>query len=323
MKRMRSLGGLTALLVLSVAAIGVLVLVVALIGPGEVAPPIPRLDPTKTAPLIRVESKVITRFYLDLARQYHKMRPGKDGFVMPDHGILLEALSLAAWEEVLRRYDQPILPKDVAEERARGERESRNRDTLRKIVGLLDPYPGMYEEIFVRPGLANNRIHELHRGRTVQKEAYARAEEGLKEALRNPDYFRKKGEEDPESYERLDSRDPKIGRPMGNEFPPEETERLRKQILEFAAKWLSRTPPGEVCPQIVDDQGAYVILRMIERTPEHVVYEMVTYRKTPFEAWFEGELKKMKVEVVDPAIRAMLKEKLKNPMFERWLFPAP
>ncbi len=317
---MKSLGGLTALLVLSVAAIGALVLVVSLIGSGEAAPKMPRLDPTKTTPLIRVENKVITEFYLDLARQYHLMRAGKEGYVMPDHGILLEAMSLAAWEEILRRYDRPVLAKDVAEERARGERESKDRDTLRRIVGLLDGYPGMYEEIFVRPGLANNRIHKLHQDRTVQKEAYAKAEEGLKEALRNPDYFRKKSEEDPETHERVDSRDPRIGRRPEDHFPPEEMERNRKQILDFAAKWLSRTAPGEVCPQIVDDMGSYVILRLIERSPDHAVYELVSFRKMSFDAWFEGELKKMKVEVVDPAIRAMLKEKLKNPMFERWLF---
>ena len=170
MKRGRTLSGLAALLVLSAAAIGTVVVVVALVRSDDAPESPARLNPDDKKPLVVIEDRVITEFHLDLAREYHRLRKGKDGFLLPDHGILLDAISLAAWELILKKYGQAATPEEIAEERARQIRESRDRETLNKILQLLDRYPGMFEWIMVRPTLTNNRIHRLHQQQVIQQE---------------------------------------------------------------------------------------------------------------------------------------------------------
>lgn len=100
---------------------------------------------------------------------------------------------------------------------------------------------------------------------------------------------------------------------------PDVLEHVRKRDLEFANRWLNRINPGDVCPDIVDGDGAYMVVRLIERSPDHVVFEVVSYRKTLYDVWFEGELKKLKGQVVDPGTRKLLQENLKDHVFTRWL----
>src|SRR5687768_410573 len=111
MNRRKSLGGLTALLVLAAAAIGVVIVGVSLIGgnSGHVEL-LPGPDPANRTPLVRIQDRVITRFDLDVARAYHRLRKGKDGYTLPDYGALLQMMEAAAWEEVLRRHGRPITP---------------------------------------------------------------------------------------------------------------------------------------------------------------------------------------------------------------------
>jgi len=324
MRRTKALGGLTALLVLSVAAIGALILLVALIDSGTPPAQVGKLNPDDRTPLIRIEDKEITKFHLDLAQRYHRIRAGKEGYVLPDHGILLQFMQQAAWEIILRKYGRPISPEDVSNERARMVRESKDREAQRKFLDELDQYPGMFEMIVVRFSIANNWIYKLQASdKTIQREPYEKAEAALKEALRNPDFFRKRNEEDPESYKRVDSRKPIIGRNPMDQMAPEALERERKRIMDFANRLLSRTAPDEVRPELADEEGKFQILRLVERSADHVVYESISFQKIPFEPWFEGELKKLKGEVVDPAIRAMLQDKLKDHAFGRWLFGTP
>ena len=322
MKRGRTLSGLAALLVLSAAAIGTVVVVVALVKSDD-APELPtRLNPDNKKPLVVIEDRVVTEFHLDLAREYHRLRKSKDGFLLPDHGILLEAISLAAWEQILKKYGQAPTPEDIAEERARQIRESRDRDTMNKILQLLDRYPGMFEWIMVRPTLANNRIHQLHQQQIIQQEAYAKAGLGLKEALVNPDYFRAMKEKDPEMYQLTDSRNPMVTRNPDVQQAPQPDlikEPARQQILAFSRKWLSRLNPGDVCPDLIDEGGSYLVVRLIERGSEFVVYEVVAYKKTEYNAWFEGELRKLKGQIVDPGTRETLKKGLGDHWLMRWL----
>jgi hypothetical protein len=318
MAQRKTLGGLAALVVLGVAAIGVVALLVALLHSDEVSVPAGKLNPNDKTPLIEIEDKVITKFYLDLARQYQQLRNK-----LPDHGILREAMELIATEEILARNGHKITPEDVAEERDRQIRESRDRETLRKIQELLGPYPGMFEMILVRPPLANNRIHRLQQQPEFQKEAYRRAEEGLKAAQAEPEfYFRRMKDTNPDDYQRTDSRNPVMGRNPDSpqHHLPEVIEHARKRDLEFANRHLNKINPGEVCPEVVDGEGSFMVVRLIERSPEHAVFEVVSYRKVMYDVWFEGELKKLKGRVVDSGTRRLLEENLKDHVFTRWLF---
>ncbi|HZN60991.1 MAG TPA: hypothetical protein VFC90_01170 [Planctomycetota bacterium] len=321
MRRTKSPGGLAALLVLSVAAIGAVVLLVALIDSGEAPPPLPtRLDPADTYPLIRIEDKVITRFHLKLGEQYQKLRAGKAGYALPDYGILLDYMRVAVNEEILRRHNRSITPQEIADERKRQESTSRDKAGLRNVVELLDQYPGMYEAIMVRPYLANEAVLRLHQDRALHREVYEKAERGMKEALANPDFFRRMKEEDPQSVQRVDSRDPMPG-PPDQQHAPQAIEKFKKDIVDFVNKHLGGQKPGDIHPELVDDHGAYMILRLVERSADHVVYEKISYRKGDYGTWFEGELRKLKGEVVDPETRALLKDKLKDHVYGSWLFP--
>lgn len=308
-------GGLTALILLAVAGIGVVVLLVALIIPGGQEPTIPTVVRDDT-PLVRIEDKLITRFQVNVAKQYHLLR-SKDGF--PDHGILVDWMHLAAWETILQRHGKGITPDDVKQERARQERSSRDKETLKKVADFLDRYPGMYDAIMVRPSLANQAIHRLHGSRAIQAEAWEKAEAGLKEALRDADYFRRMKETDPQSYRRVDSRTELPGDPA-HDHPQDLIDRARMIAKEFADKNLATVVPGEVRPEVWDDEGSLAVVRLLERTPGYAVYEVVTYRKTLYELWFEAELKKLKGEILDEKARQDLKEKLKENVFHRWLF---
>jgi hypothetical protein len=91
-------------------------------------------------------------------------------------------------------------------------------------------------------------------------------------------------------------------------------------IMDFSKKYLGGLKPTEVKPELVEEQGAYLIVRLVERAADDVVYELVTYRKSDYAKWFEGQLKNLKGEVVDPEIRLLLQEKLKDGIYGRWLF---
>jgi hypothetical protein len=310
--------GLSALLVLAVAAVGAMIILVASLVTSA-GPEVPvRLNPEERDPLLRVAGKEITRFHLNLARQHQKLR---GGYQMPDFGFIREMLERAAGEEILRKYGRALTPQDIVAERARMERDSRDRETQRKVIHLLDQYPGMFEMLVVRPALVNNRLHDLQvHDRTIQKEAFEKAEAGLKEALRDADYFRRMKQEAPERYARIDSRvapGPENGPPQ----PPEMREQHNKAVMDWTSQYLSRVSPGEIKPEPLDSGGAMLVLRMIERDESHVVYEQVAFPKIGFDAWLDSELKGIKAEVVDPAIRGELKQGLKDSPYGRWLFP--
>ena len=320
MKRTKSLGGLAALLVLAVAGIGGVILLAALVKSGDAPPAIPKLDPTDQAPLIRIEDKLITRFHLKLCQQFEMVHKGKDGYKMPDYGILLERMRLAVQDEILKRHNRAITPQEIADERARQVRTSRDKPRLNDIIALLDQYPGMYEAIMVRPYLANEAIQKLHQDRSIQGGVYEKAVQGLKEALADPDYFRRMKADAPESYELVDSRNPTPGA-APQEHVKQLTDTLREHVIRYANENLASLKPGETRQELVDKHGSYQVVQLVERSPEHAVYEVVHFRKSTFDAWFESELKKLKGEVVDPEIRLLLQDKLKDTMYARWLFP--
>jgi len=309
--------GLSALLVLAVAGIGVMIVLVASLVTSA-GPEIPvRLNPDERDPLVRVAGKEITRFHLKLARQHADLR---GGYKMPDFGLIREMLERAAGEEILRKYGRALTPQDIAAERTRMERESRDRETQRKVIHLLDQYPGMFDMFVVRPALVGNRLRDLQmHDRKIQKEAFEKAEEGLKEALRDSDYFRRMKQEIPERYLRVDSR-VAPGPPNGPPQPPEMIEQHRKAVMDWANEHLSRVPPGEIRPEPLDMGGALLVIRMLERDDTKVVYEQVAFPKIAFDPWLEAQLKEIKSEVVDPAIRGELKQGLKDSPYGRWLF---
>jgi hypothetical protein len=316
MARRVAYGGLAALIILAAAAVGGFILLVALLVPGGDAPPdLPPLTGDQT-PLVRIEDKVITRFQVEVASRYHKIRT-KDGY--PDHGILLDWMHLAAWETILQKYGKGITNNDLREERERQTRSSKDRETLKKITDFLDRYPGMYDAIMVRPALANQGIHRLHKSRAVQGEAWEKAEAGLKEALRDPDFFRRIKETQPEMYRRVDSRTELPG-PANLEHPPDLIKQIRQMALDFANKELKTAVVGEVKPEIIDEEGSLTLVRLIEKGPDFAVYETVAYRKTVYELWFEAELRKLKGEILDEKARKGLQDNLKENVFHRWLF---
>jgi hypothetical protein len=324
MKRGRTPGGLAAVAVLSIAALSAVVLFVMLLNSKEdyVAPA--GVDTADTTPLVRVEDKTITRFNLRMWRLYHQLRAGKEGFVKPDHGILLDCVEVAARETILAKHGRPLTPEAIAEERARQIRESRDRETMQKILGLLDPYPGQFEAIMVRPQIAGTWIRKLHQSRIVQEEVYKRAEAGLEEAKKDPDAFFK-SKEKAEDYSLVDSRKPPDlpGGPLPNQaVAPDHGKPHQEMTMKFAKDALGHTAPGELCPNVVDGDGAFVVARLKERTADHVVFEQFTYRKSVYDVWYDGELKKLKAEVVDPATRELLKKNVLDTRYGPLLFPA-
>jgi hypothetical protein len=93
-------------------------------------------------------------------------------------------------------------------------------------------------------------------------------------------------------------------------------------IMRFAKEALGNTTPGQLCPTVVDADGSYLIARLKERTAEYVVYEQFAFRKSVYEIWFDGELKKLKGEVLDPATGELLKKNIMHTRYGPWLFPA-
>ena len=179
----------------------------------------------------------------------------------------------------------------------------------------------MFEMFVVRPALVNNRLVDLQaHDRNIQKEAFEKAEAGLKEALREEDYFRRMKQEAPDRYSRVDSRVPP-GPPDGPPQPPEMVEQHNKGVLEWVSKYLSRVGPHEIRPEPLDLGGAVLVIKMIERDDTHVIYEQVAFPKIAFVPWLESEMKQIKAEVIDPAIREDLKKGLKDSPYGRWLFP--
>src|SRR5688572_29436131 len=248
----KSQGGLTALLLLAVGVIGIVVLGVSLIrGTTDPVEVLPGPNPSDRTPLIRIQDRVITRFDVEVARAYHRLRKGKDGYVLPEYGILLQLMEVAAWEAVLANNGRALTQQQIADERARQQRETRDPGTLRDIVALLDRWPGKYEEIMVRSTLANHGIMDLHQHPSMQKEALASAEAGLKEALANPDYFRKVKDETPHMYRLEDTDNPSLGHnPQGAHLPPGHDEPLKAQLRRFSERWLTTTEEGAVLNQV-------------------------------------------------------------------------
>ena len=324
MKRRRAPGGLAAVAILSIAALAAVALFVTLLNSKETFTVPPGPDPVVTTPLIRIENKEITSFNLKIGRLYHQLRAGKEGYVKPDHGILLDLIEVAARESILAKHGRPLTPEVIADERARQIRESRDRETMQKVLSLLDPYPGQFEAIMVRPQIAGVWIRKLHQSRIIQEEAYKKAEAGLEEAKKDPDAFfasRAKSED----YTLIDSRKPhdlpKL--PMPDQgAAPDHGKPHQEMSMRFAKEALGHTVPGELCPNVVDADQSFVVARLKERTADHVVYEQVVYRKTVYDIWYDGELRKLKAEVLDPATRDLLKKNIMSNRYGPWLFPA-
>ena len=321
-------GGLAALLVLAVAAIAAVILLVSLITTETGGTPPPRLDPERLGrPLIRIEDKVITQFHLELGRQFEGIKRGKEGYKQPDHGILRELIETAIFETILAKHGRGLTPQEISNDRARGIRESREPAKMRELIALLDQYPGMFELFQVKPALANQRIHYgLLPDKSVQAEVYAKAEAALKEALREgEDFFRRRKEEDPLTYRRTDTDNPTMGvgpagPQQGPKRPPGEEEEMKRIIRDFANKNLSTTAEGQVCANLIEAEGGYLVVRLIERNDKRIQYDVVSYPKIPFDVWYSGELKKIKGEIVDPSVREMLIKNMgRDHKIIRWL----
>lgn len=302
-------------MVLAIALIASVIMGVAfLVAPAEGPKPQPILNPNDlNRPLVRVEKHDITEFHLKLMQYLQALR---GGYQKPDFSLMLDLIDRACGEEILRRYGRGIEPKDVEETRARFVRETKDAETLRKIVDLLDRYPGMFELIYVRPVIVNQRMHHLHgTNRDIQRAAYAKAEEVLKEALRDPDYLRREFGAMPDLYHRIDTRT--TGRA---EDPPDVRKQQQEMFRKQAEQFLGRVRPGDVCPEVVDHGGGYSIMRLIERDGEDWLWEQATVLKSSYESWLESELPNLKVQVLDKKIEDELRANLKDHYVGRWLF---
>src|SRR5688572_6215912 len=119
----KSQGGLTALLLLAVGVIGIVVLGVSLIrGTSDPVEVLPGPNPSDRTPLIRIQDRVITRFDVEVARAYHRLRKGKDGYVLPAYGILLQLMEVSSWEAVLANNGPALTHQPTAYDRGRPQR---------------------------------------------------------------------------------------------------------------------------------------------------------------------------------------------------------
>jgi len=306
-------------MVLAIALIASAIMGVAfLVSPAEEAKPPPRRDPAElNRTLARIEGKKdITEFHLRLLHDLQEMRKG---YQKPNYSLVLDLLERAAGEEILARHGRGIGPDDVKREREKYKRESKDPETLRRIIELLDRYEGMFELIYVRPIIVNQWLHRLHdTDPGIQREGRAKAEEVLKEALRDPDSLRRDWSPMAEVYQRLDSRT--AGRP---EEPPEIRRQQQERIRKSAKDHLSRVRPGDVRPDVVEEEGGFTIMRLIERDGEDVLFEQVTIRKSSYQSWLESELKNLKVEILDRKTEDELRANLKDHLYGRWIFGGP
>lgn len=312
---MKSQGAVAVFFLLALAVAGLLLLLVWFAMPGQPAPP-PFLAPPSAGEVIAaVGRREITRLHLSLFRQSERIKGGKDAPEPIDYGLLRELLEAATFEDILERHGFKLGPDLIAAERDRVNRETREPEKLKRIQELMAPHRGMYDAIIIKPILANQNIHKMHNfDEALQAAAWKEARELHARVLADPHALAREGKarKEPMEYQVIDSR----VRPEHS--PPGSEPMHREQAQRFAKEHFDKVKPGDVRPTIIDERGALMIARLLERDGDDVKYEILVIRKEPFEPWFREQLKKITITIHDPELRRLLLEKAKgNPLIDR------
>ncbi len=296
-------------LVLVVAAVVGLILWVA----PDHAVVIPSIDPVRNTEVIgRVGNFEITRFHLTMKRETEKAKSGEPDKIMPDHGLFRELLDSAIEEEILRKYKFEITPDLLAKERARVDKETMEPERLAKMQRVCAPYPGIYDRVVLRPLITNRMIYQLlNFNEEIQAEAYAKARAIYERAKQDPTYLAVEGAGQPSgAYQKFS---PNVLPPRE---PPGSEEMHRRRMRDFIKAKLDRVAPGGVI--LLDEMGGLAIVRLISRDGEDGEYEILSVPKRTHDSWMREQLKSIRFEVLDPAIRKELMEKGKgNPVLDR------
>ena len=245
----------------------------------------------KAVPIARVGSITITNVDLDLARQIEAARGGTPP---ADYFVLMVLMERAFYEEIAGRLKVQVSAEEIANERARLDRET-PAEVLKKIKAALESRPGAYDAMVVRPGLINAKVQKQAAGQGGAKDA---ADALLKAALADPTALAKEGQARPKDYERLDTRtlddDPKA------------------KLNEWDDKYLATLRSGQVKPEVIDAGDRFCVARLIERRGHHVVIERVWFTKGAADGWLREQLKTVELEVSDKTLSEELKLKAKG-----------
>lgn len=312
---MKNQGAVAVFFLFALGVAGILLVVVWFAAPGGNDVPPFKAPPSAAEVIATVGRREITRLHLSLFRQSERIKGGPEAPPPIDYGLLRELIEAAACEEVLARHQFTIGPDLIAKERDRINRETREPEKLKRIQELMAPHPGMYDAIIVRPILANQNIHKMQRyDETIQAKAWAEARALLARVVADPAVLAQEGRDrkEPMEYQIVDSR---VRPPYA---PPGAEAQHRDQVRQFAKDHLKDVKPGDVKPEVINEQGALILVRLIERDGEDVKYEALSIRKADFEAWFREALKSVEIRVHDAELRRLLLEKARgNPLIDR------
>jgi len=232
-----------------------------------------------------------------------------------DYVALAQLVQSYLAEEVLRSLGHKVDDSSWEEESRRIDENTRAPDTLKKVKDIYGLDRAEYVKTFIRPVYAERYLYNevFLKSKDIHQAQLSQAQNFMGEAVKNPGEFARLAEQKGlKTAKMLLSEkngiapfDEKKLKPAGRESPePAGMEQAKMLIAKLAG-----LKPGEVCPQLIEWQEGYQVLKFLKKDGEDYIVESVSIPKRAFDDWFWEKASKIPVKISD---RALKDELVKN-----------
>lgn len=215
--------------------------------------------------------------------------------------------------EILRSRGQKVDDAEIEGEAKRIDASTKAPDMLAKIKAVYGNDRKAYLDTFVRLVYAERVLYGevFLKSREIQKEKHRQAEELLRNGLTSPAGFAAQAKERGITTATLKiSREKGIApysQPKGMPSRPEGP--VGVELAERIIPQLSGLKPGQVCPEIIELQETFLVIRFLRKEGKNYIVESASVQKKSYDEWFWSEASKIPVVIRDRALKdELLKE---------------
>jgi hypothetical protein len=207
-------------------------------------------------------------------------------------------LSLIVLESLGHRVDSTVLEAEAR----RIDENTKAADVLKKVKDVYGRDKSAYLGTFVRIVYAERMLYEVFSGsEDIHRDEHRTAEEFLHKAVASPGSFSALGKEKGIKIVTLRLSAEKGIRPYKEKkqkTSPAGIEQARRVIAA-----VSNTRPGKVCPEIIEWQEGYQVVRLSGREKGDIVLDSASIPKKDFNTWFWSKASGIPVLISDAHLK--------------------
>jgi len=256
----------------------------------------------------RVGESVITREDVRYREAVLAIRSGAEA-TAPQ--ALVQLLEEAMMREAGRTHGVAVTPADLAAEAARVRTTSRDPETLARVRAVFGGEEGAYRRLVLEPVLVNQRLYAaFDASREIQAAPLARARELLAAALApgaSLAALATRFGAELRTFDIAGGQVRPLDAPAGT--PPSFPAALPGGIPDRDAltALLAGLAVGRVHPEVVEERGAFMVVRLLRRDGDRARLEAAVVAKLPFDLWFEAVARAVPVRFEDAKAAAELR----------------